>query len=404
MGSDRHLVISSDCHAGLPAAKYREYMDPKYRDMFDIALPIQAEMTDMAEKVFLLKDVNDEWRSGIQEHLCGAWDYEKRIEVLNGDGIAGEVIFPDGITEQNAPPFGAGLQMPTKNVIAELQWAGARAHNRWLAEMVSNNPARHFGIAVCPILWDVEEGIKEVRWSAKNGLGGVLLPLLTNEYESYHNPKYDPFWEVCEDLNIVVCFHSGPAPMEDYYGQMFPMGDIEKYPGAVGIFISEVFFWTYRPLIFMAWGGVFERFPKLKASVTETGQGFLLPPMLRMLDHHYHDTHFSAKLGDYRSHLSMSPVDYFKRNCAIGASCMPRGDVEMRHQLGMDQLMWGSDYPHPEGTWPHTAKEMKEAFQGFPEDDVAAILGGNAAKFYNFDVDALAPIVAQVGPLKSEFV
>lgn len=404
MGSDRHLVISSDCHAGLPAAKYREYMDPKYRDMFDIALPIQTEMTDMAEKVFLLKDVNDEWRSGIQEHLCGAWDYKKRIEVLNGDGIAGEVIFPDGITEQNAPPFGAGLQMPTKNVIAELQWAGARAHNRWLAEMVSNNPARHFGIAVCPILWDVEEGIKEVRWSAKNGLGGVLLPLLTNEYESYHNPKYDPFWEVCEDLNIVVCFHSGPAPMEDYYGQMFPMGDIEKYPGAVGIFISEVFFWTYRPLIFMAWGGVFERFPKLKASVTETGQGFLLPPMLRMLDHHYHDTHFSAKLGDYRSHLSMSPVDYFKRNCAIGASCMPRGDVEMRHQLGMDQLMWGSDYPHPEGTWPHTAKELKEAFQGFPEDDVAAILGGNAAKFYNFDVDALAPIVAQVGPLKSEFV
>jgi predicted TIM-barrel fold metal-dependent hydrolase len=404
MGSDRHLVISSDCHAGLPAAKYREYMDPKYRDMFDIALPIQTQMTDMAEKVFLLKDVNDEWRSGIQEHLCGAWDYKKRIEVLNGDGIAGEVIFPDGITEQNAPPFGAGLQMPTKNVIAELQWAGARAHNRWLAEMVSNNPARHFGIAVCPILWDVEEGIKEVRWSAKNGLGGVLLPLLTNEYESYHNPKYDPFWEVCEDLNIVVCFHSGPAPMEDYYGQMFPMGDIEKYPGAVGIFISEVFFWTYRPLIFMAWGGVFERFPKLKASVTETGQGFLLPPMLRMLDHHYHDTHFSAKLGDYRSHLSMSPVDYFKRNCAIGASCMPRGDVEMRHQLGMDQLMWGSDYPHPEGTWPHTAKEVKEAFQGFPEDDVAAILGGNAAKFYNFDVDALAPIVAQVGPLKSEFV
>jgi len=134
MGSDRHLVISSDCHAGLPAAKYREYMDPKYRDMFDIALPIQTEMTDMAEKVFLLKDVNDEWRSGIQEHLCGAWDYKKRIEVLNGDGIAGEVIFPDGITEQNAPPFGAGLQMPTKNVIAELQWAGARAHNRWLAE------------------------------------------------------------------------------------------------------------------------------------------------------------------------------------------------------------------------------------------------------------------------------
>jgi len=60
---------------------------------------------------------------------------------------------------------------------------------------------------------------------------------------------------------------------------------------------------------------------------------------------------------------------------------MPREDVEIRHQLGIDQLMWGSDYPHPEGTWPHTARDLKDAFGGFPEDDVAAILGGNAVRF-----------------------
>jgi predicted TIM-barrel fold metal-dependent hydrolase len=99
----------------------------------------------------------------------------------------------------------------------------------------------------------------------------------------------------------------------------------------------------------------------------------------------------------------MSPTDYFKRNCAIGASCMPRADVEMRHQMGLDQLMWGSDYPHPEGTWPHTAKELKDAFTGFPVDDVAAILGGNAGRFYNFDMDGLKDVAKKVGPLKSDF-
>ncbi len=400
---DRFTIISSDCHAGLPAAQYREYLDPQFREVFDMALPIQKEMTDKSEQVFLLKEINDQWRAGVEEHLTGAWDYDKRIEVLNGDGIAGEIIFPDGITEQNAPPFGAGLALPTKDIVPELQWAGARAHNRWLAELCSRNPIRHFGVAVCPLLWDVEEGVKEARWASENGLRGMMIPAMTNDFEGYHHGRYDPFWQACEDLRLTVCFHSGPGPMQQFFGNDFPMGDVTEYPGAVGIYISEVFFWTYRPLIFMLWGGVFERFPKLKCSVTETGQGWLLPPLLRMLDHHYHDTHFSAKLGDYRSHLSMSPTDYFRRNCAIGASCMPREDAEGRHAIGMQQIMWGSDYPHPEGTWPNTSADVLATFRGLPEADVAAMLGGNAIDFYGFDRAAIDGIGAEVGPLRAEF-
>ena len=83
---------------------------------------------------------------------------------------------------------------------------------------------------------------------------------------------------------------------------------------------------------------------------------------------------------------------------------MPRGDVEIRHQMGTEQLMWGSDYPHPEGTWPHTAEDIKEAFSGFPEDDIAAILGGNAIKFYGFDEVAINQVGERVGPLRSDFV
>ena len=133
---DRYLVISSDCHAGLRPEKYRDYLDPQFREIFDVALPIQLEEVKKAAKRFLVDDINEEWRAGQESGLEGAWDHGERIKVLDGDGCAGEVIYPDGITEMNMPPFGAGLSLPTEGITAELQWAGARSHNRWLAELL----------------------------------------------------------------------------------------------------------------------------------------------------------------------------------------------------------------------------------------------------------------------------
>ena len=88
---DRHLVISSDCHAGLPPEQYRDYLDPQHREAFDAALPIQIEQTKLAEKTFLITDINEDWRDGREEGLRGAWDHDQRLKVLDGDGIAGEI-------------------------------------------------------------------------------------------------------------------------------------------------------------------------------------------------------------------------------------------------------------------------------------------------------------------------
>ena len=148
--SDRYLVISSDCHAGLRPEAYRDYLDPQYREAFDAALPIQAAAMEESGKRFLVDDINEQWRRGNENLLHGAWDHDARLRVLDGDGIAGEIIFPDGITEMNSPPFGASLGLPTEGVDPEMQWAGARAHNRWLSELVSMAPDRHFGVAVIP--------------------------------------------------------------------------------------------------------------------------------------------------------------------------------------------------------------------------------------------------------------
>ena len=113
---DRYLVISSDCHAGLQPEKYRDYLDPQYREAFDVALPIQIAATEEAARKFLVSEINADWRRGREDQLSGAWDHDQRLQVLDNDGIAGEVIFPDGITEMNMPPFGAGLSLPTEEI------------------------------------------------------------------------------------------------------------------------------------------------------------------------------------------------------------------------------------------------------------------------------------------------
>jgi predicted TIM-barrel fold metal-dependent hydrolase len=390
---DRYLVISSDCHAGLPPERYREYLDPKYRETFDVALPIQLEETRKAAAKFLVAEINTEWRKGRDKPLSGAWDHDERVRVMDADGIAAEVLFPDGITEMNMPPFGAGISLPTDPpVVAELQWAGARAHNRWLAEFCQMAPERRAGVAIAPICWDVAEAVKEIHWAKRNGLRGILIPSRWGKLDAYHHPKYEPIWSACEELDLVVHLHSGAAPMEDYSDHL----------GMMGIYITEVVWWSVRPLWFLIWGGVFERHPRLKLAITESTT-IWAPEAMALMDQRYSETHFAAKLGDYRSHLSMKPSDYFRRNVFLGASCMPRREVEMRSSIGIGNIMWGSDYPHPEGTWPETKPQMLENFKGVPEPELAAMLGGNAARVYGFDEEKLAPLVSRIGPEKSAF-
>jgi len=400
---DKFIVVSSDCHAGLQPGAYRDYVDPEFRELFDAALPIQKDMMDKSEQMFLIKEINDQWRSGIEQELTGAWDPAERTRMLDKDGIAAEIVFVDGITEQNTPPFGAGLGLPTEGMDAQLQWVGARAHNRWLAELCQQSPERHIGVASIPLLWDIDQAVAEVKWCVENGIHSVLIPHMLGEFPAYHHRRYHPFWQVCEENGVIVHFHSGAAPHKTFFGEGFPTEKDEDYIGAMGTFVSEVFFWTWRPITFMTWGGVFETFPGLKVSIVEAGVGWMLPPYLKLLDHHYLNAEFAAKLGDFKSHLSMLPSEYFKRNVAIGASCMTRGEVEIRHDMGLEQLMWGSDYPHPEGTWPHTRDKLVEAFAGFPTDEVAAMLGENAVRFYKLDRDKLAAIAQRIGPDISDF-
>jgi predicted TIM-barrel fold metal-dependent hydrolase len=395
----RHLVISSDCHAGLPPERYRDYLDPQYRARFDEQIAAQIAQRKEAAKLFLVDDFNTRWRADNWTGLTGAWEHDRRIEVLDGDGIAAEVIFPDGITEFNSPPFEAGLGLATEGVDPELQWAGARSHNRWLAELCQMAPERHIGLAVVPALWDIDTALREVRWAKQQGLRGILLPVMWGKHPPYHMRRYDPLWAVCSELGMVVHFHSGPAARNDYFA-LEPDGTLAA--GAMGIYVSEVCWWLVRPLTFLIWGGVFERFPALRCAVTE-GACYWVPQFLERLDHSHSQHHANAKMGHFSSHLPLPPSEYFRRNCAVGASVLARKEVEDRDAIGVGSMMWGSDYPHPEGSWPGTRDSRAAALRGVPRSEIAAILGGNAVRFYDLDAEKLAPIAARIGPEQSEF-
>ena len=98
----------------------------------------------------------------------------------------------------------------------------------------------------------------------------------------------------------------------------------------------------------------------------------------------------------------MRPSEYFDRNCSIGASNTRRRELARRYEIGVGNIMWGNDFPHPEGTWPHTKEWLRNAFSDIPEIETQAILGTNAAKIYDFDAAALAPLVDRIGPTPAE--
>ena len=122
---DRYLVVSSDGHAGLPPERYREYLDSKYHARFDAVIEAEIKKREEHEKQFLLDDFNNKWRAKAGIGLEGAWDGKIRNQVLDADGVVAEVLYPDGITERNAPPFGAAMALNLS--------CNGRAHKRTTA-------------------------------------------------------------------------------------------------------------------------------------------------------------------------------------------------------------------------------------------------------------------------------
>jgi predicted TIM-barrel fold metal-dependent hydrolase len=383
--NDRYTIISSDCHAGLQCEGYRPYLESKYHAAFDEFL---AERNARREEAMRMNyDYIMGWETEHEEGLRGAYDAEQRDKELDADGVSAEVIFADAdaITGMASPPFGAGLSAGT---IAdpELAFAGARAHNRFLEELCSRSPERRGGVALVPVTHDIARGVAEVeRLAGTPGIRGVMVPTMWHDRLPYNHRDYDPFWAACQEAGFVVHTHSGEAPQEEY-------GD------NIGIYLAEVVWWAIRPLWHLLFSGAFERHPELKFTVTEAA-AYWAPDLMWKWDFYFGGGHTTKKMAAMmQGVISKLPSDYFGTNIFIGASTMSKEEIRRRHVIGTHVAMWGTDYPHPEGTWPNTVPRLKSDFADVPVEDARDMLGLTAARCYGFDLDALAPIASAIGP------
>jgi predicted TIM-barrel fold metal-dependent hydrolase len=383
--SRSYVIISADTHAGLPAPDYRPYLDSQHHEAFDAFL---AERHARREE--LLK-MNYEyimgWETENAEGLRGAFDPDQRDKELDADGVAAEVIFPDAdaITGMAGPPFGAGLSAG-EITDPELAFAGARAHNRFLVELCRHRPERRGGVGLVPITHDVERAVQEIEWLAQHpGIRGVMVPTMWRHHPPYNHPVYDPVWAACQAAGLPVHTHSGEAPQEEYNQN-------------IGIYLAEAAWWPARPMWHLLFSGVFERFPELKFVVTESA-AYWAADMMWKWDQYMGGGHTTKKLAALlEGKISRLPSEYFGSNIFIGASTMSKEELRRRYVIGCDVMMWGTDYPHPEGTWPHTVARLRSDFGPLPVDDTAKLLGETAARCYGFDIEALRPIADRIGP------
>ena len=376
---DHYTIISADTHAGGSHEQYREYLDPAYRDDFDAWRGAYKNPW---------KDLRD------TDLRIRNWDDDRRDADQLSDGVVGEVIFPNTV-----PPFYPGFVLfagPPKPEDYEHRRAGIKAHNRWMVDFCNRQPERRAGIGQF-FLNDLDDAIEDITWIKEQNLrGGILLPSVAPDVkwvEPIYSRVYDPLWAAIQDLDLVINLHSGTGSPD--YG---------KHAAAPMLLISEVAFYGQRAFAHMIVGGVFERFPNLRFVFTE-GSAAGLVPTIEGLDTVIGRIQKGA-IGElkYREEDKIPKLasEYFARNCWVGASFPSIPDAETRKIMGPDRYMWGSDYPHDEGTPPYTREHLRQVFPGVGESEMRAILGENAAKLYNFDLEALKPWAEKYGPTVEE--
>lgn len=383
-----YVIVSSDTHAGLQVEEYREYLDPQFHTQFD------DWVVQRHEHRRLIEEVNGEyvakWEGENEHGLKGAFDPAIRDEAMDADGVSAEIIFADGdsVTGQESPPFGAGLAAGQITDPA-LAFAGARAHNRWLVEFCATDPVRRAGVALVPIIHDIHESVREIEALAETpGIKGIMIPTMWHDKASYGHASYEPIWAACAAAGLVVHTHSGE-------------GDWPSYNDNIAQFVLEVPFWTHRPLWQLLLSGAFDRHPNLKYVVVECGS-YWVGDLLWKADTTFGANSKVKKLNSRTKGLIKHlPSEYFGRNVFIGASTMSSEEIRRRHVNGIDALMWGTDYPHPEGSWPNTCERLQTDFRDVSVEDTRRLLGLNAIECYGLDASSLAAVAQRVGPTPS---
>ncbi len=296
----------------------------------------------------------------------GGYDPDQHLEDMRLDGVAGEVLYPS-----------QGL-FYFRVADGQLMSAIFRAYNDWLADFCRADPSRLKGIAMIN-LDDVQEGIEELERSAHMGLAGAMISEYPLEHRRYDQPEYEPFWAAAQAVDMPLSLHTATRRQ----GKIRGAG--EKTLRDASSRATKAHY-PALSMCDMIFSGVFERHPRLTLAIVEFELAWA-PHVLSTMDYTYRERHEEAI---YRFKNGMRPSDFFRRNVVLSFQEDAIG-IRLRDAIGVDNMMWGSDYPHSESTFPRSREILAEILSGVPEDEQAKIVGGNAARVYHFDAARLTP-------------
>ena len=286
-------------------------------------------------------------------------DPDLRLKDQDRDGVQGEVLY--GI-------LGAAQRLgdpPAATVMMEI-------YNRWLGEFCAAHPDRYAGVAAIPG-HDVAAAAREIeRVGAEGALRGVEVPL-TRDMAPLYDPEWEPIWAAAAAARLPVHFHTiGGAPP-----------DLEGLPKlrrrqAWAVFITGFQLGMARFLMETIFGGVLERHPALVVVIGESGIGWI-PYILEHMDLEWED-----QFRDLT--LTMKPSLYWRRQCRATYQSDPVG-IKLLDELGEDNVMWGSDFPHPDGVWPDSREFIARELGGLTPARRRKVVCENAARLYGFPID-----------------
>jgi predicted TIM-barrel fold metal-dependent hydrolase len=301
--------------------------------------------------------------TAFDEMRPGCFDVHERVKDMNAGGVLGSMNFP------SFPGFSARLFAACQDKNVAL--AVLRAYNDWhIDEWCGSYPGRFIPMAL-PVLWDAELCAEEVRRVAAMGCHSITFtenPLALG-FPSFHDPSWDPLWTALCDEQVVLSIHLGSS------GSI----TVTAPDAPVDVMI------TLQPMNIcsaaadLLWSRVLENFPDLKIALSEGGTGWI-PYFLDRVDRTY-DMHSAWTGQDFGGRL---PSEVFRQHFLTCFISDPVG-VQLRHEIGMDNIAWECDYPHSDSSWPNAPEELEAVVRGVPDDEVAKMTWENACRWYSFD-------------------
>ena len=371
-------LISSDSHVSEPPDLWVERLDIKYRDRaprvvlnpegqegayfvyegyppHNLAIGLGAGRTPEELAAFLKTGTYADARPG-------GWDPAQRLPDMELDGVEAEVLYTT-----------LGFRLFWLKD-AGLQRACFRVYNDWLAAYCSYAPKRLKGLALIS-LYDPKEGAQELERCAKLGLKGAMIWCSPPADQPYSSEIYDPFWAAAQDLDMPVSLHAitGMERIPWEYGA-------EKRAMRSTVTPHEI----EKSFSILILSGVLERFPRLKIVSAENNCGWL-PYYLQRMDRGFARFGPSGTVTPWPTKLTLKPSEYFRRQMYCTFIDDSFG-VASRHWIGVDNVMWSSDYPHTASTWPHSRDIIARDFKEVSEVEKRKIVRENVAQLYGFDL------------------